>query len=148
MILLNALHLAVSSDHFNTMANLIFVAVDMNIYEVTNILVFFLRFKILNVLIIGEFHGKFQVFTYNPFFLRYPYSLDVNSRAVNNLFPDKLINLNHNPLNALAYMNFPRVMYIIKTGWFGGPEVFFSLNMLLNITRSTKFRESMDTIEN
>lgn len=102
-----------ASEYYYNMAKFIFVAVDMNVYNLETVFEFFLSFKILNTVAIGKFDGTVQAFTYNPFFTRKGRTfikLELNFTNAEEVFFDKLQDLNGYKYRTLFIENGARLI--------------------------------------
>lgn len=82
-----------NSEYYSNEEKFIFVAVAMEISGIQKVFQFFNIFKILNVLVIGYFNNNMFVVTYDPFKSLPVYDIDTSLTNVDQVFPDKLLDL-------------------------------------------------------
>lgn len=111
------------SDYMTRSARFIYVAVNIAIDDVIDVLRFFYTLRIINVVIIGIFNGSFNAFSYNPFFPDDYYTLDSASVNVEEVFPDKFLDINGYAYKILLYEHIPRLKVI--DGQIQSPEFQF-----------------------
>ena len=112
----------VNSKYINNNAKFIYVAINVEVSELKEIFNFFFSLKILNVVVVGKFHDKFETFSYNPFSERNFYSLN-GSDTIKLVFPDKLIDLKGYEYTVFFSIN-PTRLKVIK-GKIYGPDLMF-----------------------
>lgn len=107
-----------NSYYFDTTTKVIFVTVNIKQSDLSSILSFFVTFRILNVVIVGKFKGKekLKVFSYNPFLFtplkKSLYQLDIDVMRTDEVFPDKLLDLNGYMYRVCFYDDPPKTHFL------------------------------------
>lgn len=118
----------INSDYYSNEEKFIFVAVKMELFEIYEVFRAFSGDRIINILIIRNWNGMMEVFSYNPFFttkLDSFYSIKESLTNISHVFPDKLIDMNGFTYRVMFYNEPPRLEEI--NGIAFGPDITFML---------------------